>query len=82
MAKPNRAVIAQRMTSSFQSAPHFYLTAHVNVSRLAEVRDANVAPRFKKRTASKSHTLTFFSARWQLRCSKDPGSIHIGNRIK
>jgi pyruvate dehydrogenase E2 component (dihydrolipoamide acetyltransferase) len=42
-AKPNRAVIAQRMTSSFQSAPHFYLTAHVNVSRLAEVRDANVA---------------------------------------
>jgi pyruvate dehydrogenase E2 component (dihydrolipoamide acetyltransferase) len=41
--RPNRAVIAQRMTSSFQSTPHFYLTAHVDVSRMVEVRDANLA---------------------------------------
>lgn len=39
---PNRAVIAQRMTSSFQSAPHFYLTAQVDVSKLVELRNANV----------------------------------------
>ena len=37
MAKPNRAVIAQRMTSSFHSAPHFYLTAHVDVSQSGEI---------------------------------------------
>ena len=41
-AKPNRTVIAQRMTSSFQSAPHFYLTAHVDVTNLVTLRNANV----------------------------------------
>jgi pyruvate dehydrogenase E2 component (dihydrolipoamide acetyltransferase) len=40
--KPNRGIIAQRMTASFQSAPHFYLTAHVDVSKLVELRAANV----------------------------------------
>ncbi len=39
---PNRTVIAQRMTSSFQSAPHFYLTAHVDVTNLVKLRDATV----------------------------------------
>lgn len=41
-AKPNRTVIAQRMASSFQSAPHFYLTTHVDVSNLVALRTANV----------------------------------------
>jgi pyruvate dehydrogenase E2 component (dihydrolipoamide acetyltransferase) len=41
-AKPDRTLIARRMASSFQSAPHFYLTAHVDVSSLVELREANV----------------------------------------
>jgi len=40
--KAGRAVVAQRMTSSFQSAPHFYLTAHVDVSKLVELRNASL----------------------------------------
>jgi pyruvate dehydrogenase E2 component (dihydrolipoamide acetyltransferase) len=42
-SKPSRAVVAQRMASSFQSAPHFYLTTHVDVSKLVELRTGNVA---------------------------------------
>jgi pyruvate dehydrogenase E2 component (dihydrolipoamide acetyltransferase) len=41
--KPSRAVIAQRMAASFASAPHFYVTTHVDVSKLVEFRNANVA---------------------------------------
>ena len=81
VAKPNRAVIAQRMTSSFHSAPHFYLTAHVDVTVWRKCA-MPTWPRFKKRMASKSHIPTSSFARWQSRCSKNPGSIHIGNRIE
>ncbi len=41
-AKPSRSVIAQRMASSVQSAPHFYLTTHVDASNLVQLRNANI----------------------------------------
>jgi pyruvate dehydrogenase E2 component (dihydrolipoamide acetyltransferase) len=41
-AKPSRAVIAQRMVSSVQSAPHFYLTTLVDANNLVQLRNANI----------------------------------------
>lgn len=35
---PMRRVVARRLTESMQSAPHFYLTARVDVTRLLELR--------------------------------------------
>lgn len=42
VAKSDRTVIAKRMASSFQSAPHFYLTTHVDVSSLVQLRNAKI----------------------------------------
>ncbi len=81
VAKPNRAVIAQRMTSSFHSAPHFYLTAHVDVTSLAKVRDANVAAIQETHGVKVTYT-DFFLRALAVALLERPGSIHTGNRIE
>jgi pyruvate dehydrogenase E2 component (dihydrolipoamide acetyltransferase) len=47
-----RRIVAKRLTESVRTAPHFYLTAHLDMTALNDLR-ARVSPRIEKRTGTR-----------------------------
>ncbi len=47
-----RRIVARRLTESVRNAPHFYLTAHLDMTALNDLR-ARVSPRIEKRTGTR-----------------------------
>jgi pyruvate dehydrogenase E2 component (dihydrolipoamide acetyltransferase) len=57
--RSERAVVAQRMVESFHSAPHFYLTAQADATKLVDLRMASVEI-LRARTGVKPTYTDFF----------------------
>jgi pyruvate dehydrogenase E2 component (dihydrolipoamide acetyltransferase) len=57
--RSERALVAQRMVESFHSAPHFYLTAQADVTKLVDLRTASVEI-LRARTGVKPTYTDFF----------------------
>ncbi len=74
-----RNVIAERMTLSFQSAPHFYLTAHVDVSKLVELRNTSV-DLFQQRHGVKVTYTDFFVRAMAIALQENPDVNSFWNR--
>ena len=81
--KPSRAVVARRMADSFQSAPHFYLTTHVDVSNLVELRTRSVAALQEKHGVRVTYTDFLLQALASaLRENPDVNSFWGANRVE
>ena len=59
---PTRKVIARRMTSSFQSAPHFYVGVEANAVELVKLRDTLVAHLTERMGVKLTYTDFFLKA--------------------
>ena len=68
-----RKIIAQRLTLSKQTIPHFYLTLDCDIGKLSAARRS--MPQRPSRTASRPtrfRSTTSSSRRWRWRCSACP----------
>jgi pyruvate dehydrogenase E2 component (dihydrolipoamide acetyltransferase) len=69
------STIAQRLTASVQTIPHFYLTIDCDIGKLLAAREEINAQRRRTRRRSRStssRSTTSSSRRWRSRCSKMP----------
>ena len=67
-----RRTIAQRLTASVQTVPHFYLTMDCDIGKLLAAREEinASAPKDKEKSRStSSRSTTSSSRRWRSRCS-------------
>ena len=72
-----RRTIAQRLTASMQTIPHFYLTMDCNIGKLVKAREEinAAAPKDKERSRStSSRSMILSSRRWRWRCSGFPNA--------
>ena len=70
-----RRTIAQRLTASMQTVPHFYLTMDCDIGKLLAAREEinAAAPKDKdKKPPTSSRSTTSSSRRWRSRCSACP----------
>jgi pyruvate dehydrogenase E2 component (dihydrolipoamide acetyltransferase) len=70
-----RATIARRMTESFQTVPHFYLSTEADAERLSQVRDELVP--FIERATGKKVTLTDLLLKVTARALEDHPQINV-----
>ena len=70
-----RRTIAQRLTASVQTIPHFYETMDCDIGKLVAAREEinAAAPKDKDgKPAYKSRSTTSSSRRWRWRCNACP----------
>jgi len=76
-----RRTIAQRLTASVQTVPHFYLTMDCNIGKLVEAREEINAAAPKDKDGKPAYKLSVndsSSRRWRLRCSGFPTPMSAG----